>query len=258
MNMLLTAGAPITALPFQTVRAPRRPYTFSCHGLQRLHERAGIPAEEVLALLEADAYVCLARRISLRFVAQRHPEVLGMTFAEAREQIPHLDDYKVCRLMIWSRADQRPLTLVVSEKSGHVITVVHSETQEGGHDWSDQVTPERIARVRHACEQFHLPPALRGKVYASAVWLTPEGMPLRKKLPGGALAKTALPLAPDVLSGWVEKALAVCGTGYDLRLRLQDDTHTLYAEYAITRQPGGAVAVELVELASALAGGQLQ
>lgn len=260
MNMQNHFSRPAIAAPHACLAAPasRRPYSLSRHAEERLQERSGMSPDEVLALLEAGAFVRVAGGLSLKHLAERRPEIVGMSFAELRESVPDLADYKVSHLMLWSRAKQRPVTVIVSVKRRTVITALYSETQPGGHDWSDRITPERIAEARRRCEQFHLPPGRRGNAHASAGWLTRDGQPRCKQVRGASIPRSSLPLEGEVLGELVEKALTACGDGHDLKLRLIGKESRVLVEYAITRLPGGGVTVELVELSPLLGGGSLQ
>lgn len=229
-------------------------YTFSYEAWLLLQERASISADEVVAMLNQGAFVKLGRRVHRERLHARHPWAAGMSLGDVRRELDTLLPFVFDHLMIWSGPDARPLTIIVKTGALRVVTVLYSENQPNGHDWSDMVTPERIAAAKAAYDNFKLPPELRGNVYARATWMDPELGPRGKQITGSVIPKCAFPLDDAFLDDLVSKSLALLPNGgHDLRIQLiskkgKDKCTSLFAEYEVTRKPGGEVDVQLTHL----------
>lgn len=238
----------------QAEEAEATHYTFSYDAWLLLQERATISADEVVAMLNQGAFVKLGRRVHRERLHARHPWAVGMCLGDVRRELDTLLPFVFDHLMIWSGPDARPLTIIVKTGALRVVTVLYSENQPNGHDWSDMVTPERIAAAKAAYDNFKLPPELRGNVYARATWVDPELGPRGKQITGSSIPKCAFPLDEAFLDDLVAKSLGVMPAGgHDLRIQLiskkgKEKCTTLFAEYEVMRQPGGEVDVTLAHL----------
>lgn len=229
-------------------------YTFSYDAWMLLQDRATISPDEVVAMLEQGAFVKIGRRVHRERLHARHPWAAGMSLGDVRRELDTLMPFVFDHVLIWSGPDARPLTLIVKTGLFRIVTVLYSENQPNGHDWSDMITPERIAAAKAAYDNFKLPPELRGNVYARATWVDPDMGPRGKQITGSTIPKCAFPLDEGFMGELVAKSLALFPEGgQDLRIQLiskkgKEKCTTLFAEYEVTRQPGGTLDVRLAHL----------
>lgn len=173
------------------------PYRFSEHARARLAERAALSERDLLDLLRQGAFRRIRSTIwasipkgDIDFFTAEY----GLSFQEMKRWgMVHTKEV-FRHLLVWSCADQRPLTLVVTVDDKTIVTVLYAD-DFSKHDWSDIVTPDKISHAKEMAERLRDRPLVAYELHAR--WLDADGIPKRKTFSSPKIVSVS-PLSPPL------------------------------------------------------------